>query len=73
MTRRIIAPEYDLYGWKEIATALGLSERTCQRYASTPEDPMPVYTFGRNIRAKSAELMAWVERNTTHNTTGGDE
>lgn len=48
-----------LKGWKAIASYLGLTPATAQRWA---EDGMPVKREGRFTVADPAELQAWLGR-----------
>ncbi len=70
MSRRVVT--WDLYGWGEIAQALGCSERTAQRYASDDDDPLPVSTFMGRVRARTQDVGEWVKRHERHNTAGAD-
>lgn len=47
----------DVYGWKNVAAAIGVSESTAIRYANRG---LPVFTWGpRLIVAYRKELEAW--------------
>ena len=70
MTRRVVT--YDLHGWGEIALALGVTERTAQRYAEIPDDPLPLNRFMGRVRARSEDVRAWVERHEDWTTEGAD-
>jgi excisionase family DNA binding protein len=49
-------------GWVEIARVLGVSVRTAKRWRNR----LPVYRLdgARKIRARTADLQEWKERNT---------
>ena len=55
------APGYDLEGWKEIARAAGLSERT-MREAMRGDDKPPVAEYFGSKVARRAEIVAWAQR-----------
>ncbi|HET9365680.1 MAG TPA: hypothetical protein VFP71_11790 [Candidatus Angelobacter sp.] len=60
MPRKKQAPApTSLKGWKAIASYLGLTPATAQRWA---EDGMPVKREGRFTVADPAELQAWLGR-----------
>jgi len=56
----------DLDGWEAIAEAIGRSTKTAMRAAvrDAADDPLPVGYQGRGVVASSAELAAWIERET---------
>lgn len=55
-----------LTGWKQIAGALGCSERTAMRLAKEADDPLPVVrTKWQGICANRAKVVEWMRRNTT--------
>jgi CMP-2-keto-3-deoxyoctulosonic acid synthetase len=51
-----------LYGWKDIANALGVHVHTAQRWARRNVDPLPVRVGHRGVYALRAAMVAWVER-----------
>ena len=56
--------ERKVEGWKAIAEAIGMDERTAQRYARRPKDPLPVYwrRCGGFVVAHATALRDWLER-----------
>lgn len=54
-------PGFDLHGWGEIATHLGLSEASAMRLEGATETPLPVKrTINKRVIAKRQELDAWM-------------
>lgn len=58
---------YDYTGWKEICDALAVSRNTAMRWAEREDDPLPVDRIGGILRAKRAELEAWIAREAERN------
>ncbi len=56
--------ECKVEGWKAIAGAIGVNERTARRYAKRREDPLPVYwrRQGGSVVAHATGLRDWVAR-----------
>jgi CMP-2-keto-3-deoxyoctulosonic acid synthetase len=55
-------PATIVYGWKDIANALGVHVHTAQRWARRNVDPLPVRVGHRGVYALRAAMLAWVER-----------
>lgn len=54
-------PGFDLHGWGEIATHLGLSEASAMRLEGATDVPLPVKrTITKRVIAKRKELDAWM-------------
>ncbi len=60
MTPTGVAPR-EVYGWKAIAAALGVSIRRAQELATRPHQPIPVRRSHRGIRALVSRLQDWVD------------
>lgn len=56
-----LPPGYDVGGWKEIASVVGLSASTLQRLRSS-SDPPPVHDDITGVVARRADLIAWRAR-----------
>jgi hypothetical protein len=56
--------ERKVEGWKAIAEAVGVDERTARRYAALRHDPLPVYWRRRGgyVVAHATALRDWVAR-----------
>lgn len=52
-------------GWKQIATAVGLSVRTCHKLARRADDRLPVFKVGGTVRLNAPDLATWLERQAT--------
>ena len=56
--------EQKVEGWKSIAQAVGVDERTAQRYSKRRKDPLPVYwrRCGGIVVAHATALRDWMAR-----------
>ncbi len=56
--------ECKIEGWKAIAAAIGVTERTARRYANRRHDPLPVYwrRRGGTVVAHATGLRDWIAR-----------
>lgn len=56
--------EQRVQGWKAIAAAIGVSERTARDYAKRTKDPLPVYwrRCGGGVVAHATALRDWIRR-----------
>ena len=61
--QRRIVHDYDLVGWDAIAGALDVSIRKAQDLAQMSKDPLPVKRLIGRMRASSAAVRDWAERN----------
>lgn len=57
-----LAPELPLEGWKGIARAVGVSERTARRLGARPRDPLPVWHYLGRLVAFPSALREWRAR-----------
>lgn len=55
-------PPEQVFGWKDIASALTVSERTAQEYAARNRDPLPVEVGHRGAWAYVTALRDWMRR-----------
>lgn len=52
-----------LVGWRRIADALDVVERTAHKYAVRADDPLPVHNLNRNqVAVWEDDLLAWAAR-----------
>lgn len=49
-------------GWKAIASAVGVSDRSARNLAARPVDPLPVFKVGGIVRLRQRDLDAWIDR-----------
>jgi hypothetical protein len=56
--------EQKVQGWESIAKAIGVDQRTAQRYARRSKDPLPVYwrRCGGFVVAHATALRDWAAR-----------
>ena len=54
--------EHPIEGWKQIARAVGASERTARRLGQRARDPLPVWTYLGRMVAYPSALREWRAR-----------
>lgn len=67
VTQEIAVIGYDFKSWKDITDALGVSRETARRWSERDEDPLPIDRIGGIVRAKRAEIEAWIAREAERN------